>query len=110
MVSKTKPSAVLLWQANNPKARDFRLMTIGPAYERTELQAGSDGSFVAPKPANQPGWTASFVELTYDLGAPLPLKVTTAVRVTPNDLPFKGVDLTKVDYEPNLKEKAKSGK
>ena len=110
VVSKTKPSTVLLWQANNPKARDFRLMTIGPAYKSTELQAGSDGSYVAPKPTDQPGWTASFVELTYDVGAPFPLKVTTAVRVTPDDLPFKGIDLTKVGYEPELKEKAKSGK
>ena len=110
VVSKTKPSAVLLWQANNPKARDFRLMTIGPAYKSTELQAGGDGSFVAPKPADQPGWTASFVELTFDVGAPFPLKVTTAVRVTPDDLPFKGIDLTKVGYEPELQEKAKSGK
>ena len=108
---KTKPAKVLLWQANNPKARDFRLMTIGPAYASTELQAESDGTYVAPKPADQPGWTASFVELTYDVGGPFPLKVTTAVRVTPNDLPFKGIDLTKVGYEPELNlEKAQTGK
>ena len=108
---KTKPAKVLLWQANNAKARDFRLMTIGPAYASTELQAESDGTYVAPKPADQPGWTASFVELTYDVGGPFPLKVTTAVRVTPNDLPFKGIDLTKVGYEPELNlEKAQTGK
>jgi hypothetical protein len=51
---------------------------------------------------DQPGWTASFIELTYDVGAAFPLKVTTAVRVTPNELPFKGIDLTQVRYEPEL--------
>ena len=100
--STSKPSLVLLWQANNSKARDFRLTTIGPAFVSTELQAGSDGAYVAPKPLDQPGWTASFIELTYDVGAAFPLKVTTAVRVTPNELPFKGIDLTQVRYEPEL--------
>jgi len=86
-------------------------MTIGPAFVSTELQAGSDGSFVAPKPMDQPGWTASFIELTFEVGAAFPLKVTTAVRVTPNDLPFKGIDLTQVRYEPELaKEKDLKGR
>ena len=34
------------------------------------------------------GWTAFFVELTYDTGSNLPLKLTTAVRVLPDTLPF----------------------
>lgn len=34
------------------------------------------------------GWTASFIELTFDLGAGVPLKLTTAVGVTPDTLPF----------------------
>ena len=32
--------------------------------------------------------TASFVELSFEVGAPYPLKLTTAVRVTPDTLPF----------------------
>ena len=108
---KTKPSKVLLWQANNPKARDFRLMTIGPAFKSTELQPGVDGAYVASKPADQPGWTASFIELTYDVGGSFPFKVTTAVRITPNELPFKGVDLSKLEYEPLMsKDKSQTGK
>jgi hypothetical protein len=45
------------------------------------------------------GWTAFFVELTYDVGGPFPLKVTTSVRVLPDVLPHKGTDLNKLKYE-----------
>ncbi len=108
--TQTKPSAALLWQANNPAARDFRLKTIGPAFVSTELQADEEGAFVAPKPKDQPGWTASFIELTYDVEGSFPLKVSTAVRVTPNELPFRGIDLSRVGYEPELaKEKTQLG-
>ena len=34
------------------------------------------------------GWTAAFVELTFDTGGRVPLKLTTAVRVLPDTLPF----------------------
>ena len=34
------------------------------------------------------GWTASFIELTFDLGATTPLKLTTDIAVTPDTLPF----------------------
>ena len=59
-----------LWQATNPKARDFRLMTIGKAYKGTPLAADGNGQYVAKieKPAQ--GWTASFVELTFDVERP----------------------------------------
>ena len=33
--TESKPREVNLWQATNPKARDFRLMTIGPAYKQS---------------------------------------------------------------------------
>ncbi len=98
-VSKSKPSKILLWQAHNPKARDFRLRTIGPAFVSTELTADGDGIIVAPKPQDKPGWTASFIELTYDVEGSFPLKVSTAVRITPNALPFSGADLSQVGYE-----------
>jgi hypothetical protein len=35
-----------------------------------------------------------FVELRYDVGAPTPARMTTAVRVIPDRLPFAGADLT----------------
>ena len=107
----TKPSQVVVWRANNPNARDFRLQTIGPAFASTELKPDADGNFVAPPAPEQPGWTASFVELTYDVGAPFPLKVTTAVKITPDVLPFKDIELTEVKYEREVAgQKTQTGK
>ena len=37
VVSKDLPKAVTLWQATNPSARDFRLETLGAAYQATPL-------------------------------------------------------------------------
>ncbi len=109
-VSKTKPAQVMLWQANNPTARDFRLKTIGPAYKGTELKPNAEGAYVSPVPANAAGWTASFIEFSYDVGSPFQLKLTTAVRVTPDTLPYKGIDLTQAPYEPGAqKVKIQSG-
>lgn len=98
-VSQTKPTSVLLWQAHNPTARDFRLKTIGRAFKSTALQPDGDGAYIAPAPTNKEGWTASFIELTYDTGGPFPLKLTTAVRVTPDTLPHAGIDLTQTPNE-----------
>ncbi len=84
-----KPGKVVLWQATNPDARDFRLETLGPAWKPTELQPDADGTYRArlQKPAK--GWTAGFLEATFDLGGPAPLVVTTGVRVVPGTLPFR---------------------
>ena len=80
------PSQVLLWQASNPKARDFRLETIGPAWTSTPLSA-TNGIYTAAVTANQ-GWSAFFVELTYPGPADTPLVFTTEVVVTPDVYPF----------------------
>ena len=98
--SKTKPAQVLFWQAHNPTARDFRLKTIGAAFKSTELKPEADGSYISPVSQNKTGWTASFIEFSYDVGSPFQLKLTTAVSVTPDTLPFKGIDLTQAPYEP----------
>ena len=80
------PRKVLLWQATNPDARDFRLESLGPKYTATELQP-KDGVYRAKVERPAKGWTAYFVELTYQAGE-LPLKFTTPVRVVPDRLPF----------------------
>ena len=87
----TPPSAVLLWQATNPAARNFRLDTIGAVWTSSVLPETAPGSGmylteVAP-PAD--GWTAFFVELTYPGGGLLPFKFTTEVSVVPDTLPFR---------------------
>jgi len=87
VTAKTKPTAVLLWQATNPQARDFRLETLGPVWTATPVPAAG-GTFTAKTVAPAAGWTASFIELTFDIGAGSPLKLTTDVAVTPDTLPF----------------------
>ena len=84
------PSDVLLWQADNPKARDFRLEMIGPAYRSSPVGASPDGLYRVKLTPPKQGWRAYFVELTYDVGAAVPLKLTTPVHVLPDILPFAG--------------------
>jgi len=79
---------VNLWQATNPKARDFRLETIGAVWQSSSLEPRKKGQYVAKVPEPQIGWTAFFVELIYDSGLPLPYKFTTQVHVVPDTLPF----------------------
>ncbi|HEY8459432.1 MAG TPA: PhoPQ-activated pathogenicity-related family protein [Blastocatellia bacterium] len=90
-----KPKEVNLWRATNPKARDFRVDTIGNAYAKTPLSEQKDGVYVGrvDKPAQ--GFTAYFIELVYDIGEKYPLKFTTGVSVTPDALPYKFEDAKK---------------
>ncbi len=94
VTAQTKPTSVLLWQATNPAARDFRLESLGPVWTSTPLSAeGASPTYSATVAAPAVGWTASFIELTFDLGAGVPLKLTTAVGVTPDTLPFPSAAL-----------------
>ena len=83
-----QPEGVRLWQATNPEARDFRLAILGPAFVSTPIEPDEHGVYTARVPPPERGWTAGFLELTYDVGAPKPLKLTTDVVVTPDVLPF----------------------
>src|SRR5438046_10008299 len=47
LACKDKPAGVKLWQATNEEARDFRLMTIGPAWKSTGLQSEGGGDSVS---------------------------------------------------------------
>jgi PhoPQ-activated pathogenicity-related protein len=78
-----------LWQATNPEARDFRLETFGPHYVDKEIPIESSGEYrvIVDKPGK--GWTAAFLEFTYD-NKPAPFKFTTGVTITPDTLPFEG--------------------
>lgn len=99
--SDRPPRSVVLWQATNSHARDFRLETIGPAFQHQPLAAEPDGSYVARIRQPDQGWTAGFVELQYDTGGRNPLKVSSAVRIVPEPLPFAGIDLKNVPFEGN---------
>lgn len=91
--TKVKPLEVNLWQGTNPKARDFRVDTLGPkAFTSTRLTQQKDGSWVGnvPKPAS--GYTAYFVELVYPSGTKYPFKFTTETYVKPDVLPYRWED------------------
>ena len=86
--TRTSPEKVLLWQATNPKARDFRIDSIGKAYKSTELTEKTDGVYIGRVEEPKEGWTAFFVQMEFDVSAPRPLRLSTAVRVVPDVLPF----------------------
>lgn len=88
VIVKDKPREVNLWQATNPKARDFRVDTIGNAYTSTPLKEIKSGQYVARVNKPPSGFTAFFVELIYDSGGKYPFKFTTEVSVVPDVLPF----------------------
>jgi len=74
-------------------------MTIGKAYESQTLRDEGGGVFVGRVDPPQSGWTAYFVELTFDVSEAFPLKLTTAVRVVPDTLPYADLDPAKATLE-----------
>ena len=87
------PKEVRLWQAHNPKARDFRVESLGKAYTSTVLQPQPDGIYFAQLNPPTEGYTAFFVEVSFDSGLPsAPFKFTTEVSIIPDTLPFKWAD------------------
>jgi PhoPQ-activated pathogenicity-related protein len=92
VTARDLPSEVKLWQATNPKARDFRLMTIGSAWKSSDLE-GKKGVYEARVEKPTSGWSAFFVELTYPGTGKYPLKFTTQVRVIPDIYPFPAPEL-----------------
>ena len=83
------PSQVLLWQATNPTARNFRLDVIGPAWTSSPLTDQGGGLYVAQVPEPAEGWTAFMVELTFPSPGPVPMTFTTEVSVVPDVLPYQ---------------------
>ena len=87
-----KAAEVRLWQATNPKARDFRVDTIGKAFTSEPLPMRADGSYRATVARPATGYTAWFVEITAPSGGKYPFKFTTEVYVTPDVLPYRWQD------------------
>lgn len=101
--SVTPAQKVTVWQATNPKARDFRIESIGPAFQSRELQPEADGTYVVRMYSPKEGWTACFAELSYESGGSFPLKVSTAIRILPDRVPFPQIDPKTVPFEGLLK-------
>jgi len=83
-----RPRDVVLWQATNFDARDFRKESIGKAWISSKLEEREPGVYIAEMPEPSRGWTAFFVELVYDSSVEALLKLTTGVRVVPETMPF----------------------
>ncbi len=102
VTTEDTPREVNLWQATNPKARDFRLDVIGKAWHSTPITTDKPGHYYAHVSAPSTGYTAFFVELVYDSGGKYPFKFTTEVSVVPDVLPYKWKD-AKAKLGPELK-------
>jgi PhoPQ-activated pathogenicity-related protein len=85
--STPSPLSMRLWQANNPKARDFRKKTIGESWKSVPLDVNERGDASAALRLAQKGWSAYFVELHYPGVGGLPQVYSTPVFVQPNTLP-----------------------
>ena len=90
VLSVDEPKAVNVWIANNPLARDFRMESLGAAYAGNPVVLEEKMSFNTAYSIEPPeqGWSAWFVEAEYDVGASVPLKLTTEIVVSPATLPF----------------------
>jgi PhoPQ-activated pathogenicity-related protein len=88
VTTSAAPLTARLWTATNPERRDFRLETFGKQWQATTLAPTAPNTYVATTTAPPRGWTASFMEFTFDVGAQKPLTITTDVHVTPETLPF----------------------
>jgi len=86
--TETKPLEVRLWQAADPRARDFRLQTIGVAWQSSFLDDQGGGLYIGKVPTPKQGWVAYLVEMIFPSGSRYPFTFTTGVRVIPETLPF----------------------
>jgi PhoPQ-activated pathogenicity-related protein len=93
----SKPTRVKLWQATNERARDFRVDTIGRSYQPKEVLPNGDGLYQVRLVEPPQGWTASFVQCEFEIGAPVPLRLTTDVQVLPNILPHAADEIPVIE-------------
>lgn len=83
------PDELLLWNAHNPKGRDFRLYVIDRIWLARKIEIPDDGNISVDIKNPDDRFTAWFVEATYNQDSPFPFKQTTGVVVTPDKYPFE---------------------
>lgn len=88
LAPSSRPAKVTFWQATNPAARDFRIESLGPVWKATEVQPDARGVYTAKVQAPDTGFSAGYLEVSFDYGGPAPLIFSTGVRVMPDILPF----------------------
>lgn len=85
---ETKPVKVLLWEAFNPEARDFRLEQLGPVWKSTPAVEAEQGVYRAAPEVPEKGWRAFLLEMEFENpGFAFPLKFTTGVSIVPDTHP-----------------------
>jgi len=82
------PDELVLWNAQNPEARDFRLYVIDRIWVARPVDIPQDGIVSVDLSVPEVGFSAWFVEATYSTNIDLPFKTTTGVVVTPDRYPF----------------------
>jgi PhoPQ-activated pathogenicity-related protein len=80
------PETVLLWQAVNDSARNFRVDVAGKVWTSETIVLAPDGRYRVRAAPPAKGWKAFFVELTFPGPGKYPHKQTTGVVVTPDRL------------------------
>lgn len=89
------PREVKLWVAENASSRDFRLETLGAAWQAQTLVADADGSYRVQLKTPDKGWRAAMIEASF-VGAEGERQVyTTGVYVLPETLPFQMASVCK---------------
>lgn len=88
---ESKPTKVVLWQATNPEARDFRLEEIGAEpWQNSEVADDGNGVYRAEVKAPDKGWTAFLLEMHFpNPDFSLPFMFSTGISIVPDTLPFK---------------------
>jgi PhoPQ-activated pathogenicity-related protein len=85
-----EPVKITLWQAYNPTGRDFRVSTLGKAaWTSTSLENFGEHFCIIPLSTPEKGWSAYFVELTFDNSLGSTYTFTTDVFVLPDVFPFE---------------------
>jgi PhoPQ-activated pathogenicity-related protein len=87
VTASSKPEAVRLWAATNPRFNDFRIDSAGPIYKSTPLEATEPNVWIANVPKPDTGFTAYFVEMEWKGPGRYPLKFSTEVLVNPETFP-----------------------
>lgn len=85
--SRTAPTSVTAWRATNPAARDFRLETLGPAWQAAPLEPVSPGVWETTITAPAGGWSAGLIEMRFASGSKYPFVLTSGVAIVPDRLP-----------------------
>ena len=83
------PDQLLLWNAHNPEARDFRLYVIDRIWISQDLEIPENGRVTIDLDIPDSGFSAWFAEATFNASSPNPFKQTTGVLITPDEYPFE---------------------